>query len=206
MSMTRRFPAVAAALAMLVALAGCLTTPPSSVVKLARLSPLDADPSAVRLAVRLPEALVVRDGDIRLRIGFDGGSETTRLVEEYAAVITDGSGGMPGIAIDESDGTHVFVAALTEEDAAALAETQKRIRAWRTAGIEGEGQLAVMATACADGPVPEGPIPLTTWMRTSPDEPFFIVARNIDLRQQIDRGSRPDDLIGRCSADADETG
>ena len=179
-------------------LAACLTTPPSTVAKLARLSPLEADPSAIRLAVRLPGSLVVRDGDVRLRVSFDGGSEATRLVEEYAAVIADGAEDLTGIATKPGDGSRVFVAALTEDDAASLADTQRRIRAWRAAGIEGKGQLAVMATACANGPFPDGPIPLTTWMRTSPDEPFFVLARTVDLRRQFDSANLPYDAIERC--------
>lgn len=176
--------------------AGCLTTPPSTLFKLSRLSPLEADPAAIRLAARLPEPLRIRDGDIRLRISFDGGTGATRLVEEYGAVIVEAPAGTPGIG-EGAAADRTYVAALTDDDAASLTDVQRRIRAWRAAGVEGQGQLSVMATACADGPVPSGPIPLTTWMRTGPDEPFFVLARNVDLRRQVDSGSIGQ--IGSCA-------
>jgi len=177
--------------------AGCLTTPPSTLFKLSRLSPLEADPATIRLAARLPEPLRIRDGDIRLRISFDGGTGATRLVEEYGAMIVRAPAGTRGIG-EGAPGERTYVAALTEDDAASLADVQRRILAWRAAGIEGQGQLSVTATACADGPVPGGPIPLTTWMRTEPDEPFFVLARNVDLRRQIDSGSIGQ--VGSCEA------
>lgn len=187
---------IAIALMFSLALTACLTTPPSTMLKLSRLSPLDADPAAIRLAARLPEPLRIRDGDIHLRISFDGGTPATRLVEEYGAVIVEAPAGTPGIgAGTASDRT--YVAALTPDDAVSLAAVQRRIRAWRASGIEGQGQLAVSATACAEAPVPDGPILLTTWMRTAPDEAFFILTRNADLRRQIDSGTIKQ--IERCA-------
>ncbi|MBO6638927.1 MAG: hypothetical protein JJ920_11855 [Roseitalea sp.] len=185
------------AIAALLALAGCLTTPPSTMLRLSRMSPLEADPAAIRLAARLPGPLRVRDGDIRLRISFDGGTAATRLVEEYGAVVVEAPAGTPGIG-DDAEGSRTYVAALTPDDAASLADVQRRIRSWRAAGIEGEGQLSVMATACAEGPVPDGPIRLTTWMRTAPDDSFFVLTRNADLRRQIGDGTLAQ--IGRCGA------
>ncbi len=189
----------AIALGGLVALAGCLTTPPSPMLELSRLSPLKADPGAIRLAARLPDPLQVRDGDIRLRISFDGGTDATRLVEEYAAIIVDAPAGTPGIA-PGSAGERTYVAALSGEDAESLRAVQRRIRDWRAGGMEGEGQLAVSATACAAGPLPDGPIRLTTWMRTEPDAPFFVLTRGVDLRRQIERRGAPADAIERCAS------
>lgn len=188
----------ALALFPLVALAGCLTTPPSSMLQLSRISPLEADPAAIRLAARLPEPLIVRDGDIRLRISFDGGTDATRLVEEYAAVVIDAPAGTPGI-VSGSETERTYVAALSESDAASLRAVQRRIVEWRATGVEGQGRLAVTATACAAGTVPDGPILLTTWMRTAQDEPFFVLTRNVDLRRQIERGGATVNAIETCT-------
>ncbi|MCR9122892.1 MAG: hypothetical protein NXH91_11520 [Phyllobacteriaceae bacterium] len=187
---------IAIALMFLLTLTACLTTPPSTMLKLSLMSPLDADPAAIRLAARLPEPLRIRDGDIHLRISFDGGTPDTRLVEDYGAVIVEAPAGTRGIgAGSASDRT--YVAALTPNDAASLAAVQRRIRAWRASGIKGQGELSVMATACAEAPLPDGPILLTTWMRTAPDEAFFVLTRNADLRRQIGDGSIAE--IGRCA-------
>lgn len=189
-----------AALAVCVVLAGCMTTPPSSMAKLSRLSPLEADPAAIRLAVQLPEPLIVRGGDVRLRISFDGGTDASRLVEEYAAILSADPPAMPGLLNQPDDGARIFVAALSEEDAQSLARVQRRIGDWRAAGIEGKGQLSISASACADGPPPDGPLHVTSWMQTAPDVPFFVLVRRADLRKMVARAGAPAGGVPRCNA------
>lgn len=186
-------------IAALVGLAGCMTVPPSSMLKLSRLSPLEADPSAIQFAVRLSDQLLVRDGDVRLRIRFDGDAPGMRLVEEYAALVTDAPHATPGIAAAAQDGMHVIVAALAEEDARSFAQVQRRIRDWRAAGVEGKGQLSVSATACADGVVPDGPLYVTTYIQTVPGEPFFILSRRADLRALMAGAGAPSNTVPSCT-------
>lgn len=190
----------ALALAATMALTGCLATPPSAVPKLARLNPMEADPADLRIAVRAPDTLALRTGDIKLRIAFDGGSDATRLIEEYGAVIVSGADGAPGVPVQAGDGTRVFTAALSPEDAAGLAETQRRIRTWRANGIEGKGSLSVSATGCAVRPFPPGPIYIATYLQTSPADDFFAVTRRIDLRRVLARSDVDADAIPACAA------
>ena len=198
--LTKPLKIQALALAAALALTGCLSTPPSAVPKLARLNPMEADPADLRIAVRAPETLALRTGDIKLRVAFDGGSEATRLIEEYGAVIVNDAAAAPGVPVQAGDGTQVFIAALSPEDAADLSETQRRIRTWRADGIEGRGSLSVNATGCAVRPFPPGPIYIATYLQTAPAEAFFAVTRRVDLRRVLARSGVNADTVPTCAA------
>ncbi|MEL6435749.1 MAG: hypothetical protein AAFP99_03030 [Pseudomonadota bacterium] len=187
-------------IASLLSLTACLSTPPSSLVKLARLSPLEANPAEIRFAVRAPDAIRVRDGDITMRITFEALNPANSFIEEYHAIIEEIDRPAPGLPIAREDGTRTFIAALTPEDAASLAATQKRVRDLRAAGGKGKGSLAINATGCALTPLPSGAVRLSTWLQTAPADDFFIVSRNTDLRKAAERVGRDLDLIPPCEA------
>lgn len=174
-----------ASLAGLVALAGCLSTPPSTLVKLARLSPLESDPAQMRIAVRAPSSIRVRTGDIRLAMRFDGPSPETSLIAETQPLIEEQAGPVPGIADDRADGTRLHVAELSPEDAQRIAAVQRRIKQLRADGVEGRGSLSVTATGCAQSPVPDGPVLITTYLQTAVQEDFVILNRRVDLRTAL---------------------
>lgn len=195
-TLSRQCLALVAALTV----SACLSTPPTSVAKLARIDPMRADPADFRLAVRAPDALLVRDGDIKLRLSFDGGTADTRLIEEYAAVIDDASAATPGLPGTPGDGTRRYVAALTPEDAASFTRAQSRILDWRERGFQGKGSLAVSATGCAAAPFPPGPVYISTFMQTAPGDDFFALTRRVDLGKVLARagvdGVPPCDMAG----------
>lgn len=193
--MRNRPLAKALAVLALLPLAACLSVPASSVGKLSRLSPLEADPAALRFAVVTPQSIRVRTGDIRLAIRFDGPDAARSLIEESAPVIIEEPPATPGIRRGP-DGARIQVAYLAPEDAARFATIQRRIKAWRADGVKGQGQLSLSATGCAAGPVGNGPLPVTTWIRTSPADDFFQLNRPVDMRtvlkaQGLEAGAIP---------------
>lgn len=179
-------------LAALAALAGCLSTPPSTLVKLARLSPLESDPAQMRIAVHAPPSIQVRTGDIKLAMRFDGPSPETSLIAETQPIIEEQTGAVPGIDDGTADDRRLYLAALSREDAQRIAAVQRRIKQLRADGVKGTGSLSVTATGCAQGPVPDGPVLITTYLQTAVQEDFFILNRGVDLRTTLI--SEADDL------------
>ena len=51
-------------------LAACTTFSPAALVKFSRFNPLEFDPGAMRLALILPEPLVLKRGDVSLAMGW----------------------------------------------------------------------------------------------------------------------------------------
>ncbi|WP_421854480.1 hypothetical protein [Oricola sp.] len=98
--------------------AGCtgFGTPPSSMLKLARMQPLEADPAAIRFAVATPGYLRVRDGDITVTVEFDTGDLETSFVEQYRPVVDGNAPPTPGINRRRLNDRNLVVARFHEDD------------------------------------------------------------------------------------------
>lgn len=200
-SSVARFPmkiSVPIMMLLLTFLAGCLTTPVSSMVKLSRISPLEAKAGEMRFAVRSPNYLRVRNGDINVTLSFDTGDPATSFVESYAPIVTEDALPGQGITIGSQDGSRLSIARFSEEDAASMTQAQARVKILRASGIEGKGSFAVGATGCTQGSVPDAPILLTTWLRTDPAQDYFILTRNIDLRTVLQKAGQRVENIPQC--------
>lgn len=186
------------AMVLLAPLGGCLTTPVSSMVKLSRLTPLEANPAEMRFAVRSPNFLRVRNGDISVVISYDTGDTATSFVETYLPIVIENALPEQGITIATQDGSRLAIARFSPDDAASMSDAQKRVKALQANGVEGKGSFSVAAAGCAQDQVPEGPILLTTWLRTDPEQDYFILTRNIDLRTVLQKSGQQLSNIPAC--------
>ena len=187
------------AMVLLAPLTGCLTTPVSSMIKLSRITPLDANPAEMRFAVRSPNFLRVRSGDINVTISFDTGDAATSILETYLPVVDENALPGQGISIAAQDGSRLAIAQFSVDDAASMASVQKRVKELRAKGVEGQGSFSVGATGCSQGPVPGGPVLLTTWLRTEPTQDYFILTRNTDLRKVLQQSGQKMSNLPSCS-------
>lgn len=189
------------------ALAGCTSfgTPPASMLKLARLQPLEADPGAIRFALATPSFLRLRDGDITVTVKFDTGDPATSFVEEYKPVVEDGAAETPGIVRDRLDGRTLAITRFDERDREGFRAMQNRIKAFRAAGGEGRGSLSIGATGCRHAQVPDGPARFSAWLQAEPGEAYFALVRDIDLRTQLKAAGVDLSYLPRCE-DASASG
>lgn len=187
-------------LALFPALAGCMGfgTPPASVLKLARMQPLEADPAAIRFAVATPAFMRLRDGDITVTVKFDTGDPETGFVEQYKPVISGGQSAAPGIDRAGLGDADLAIARFDEDDREAFRAMQARIKAFRAAGGKGRGSLSIGATGCRVAPVPPGPLRISAWLQARPDEDFFALMRDFDLRAQLKAAGLDPDAIPPC--------
>lgn len=199
--------AVLSVLAFSSALAGCMSfgTPPASVMKLARMKPLEADPAAIRFALATPAFMRLRDGDITVTVKFDTGDPKTGFVEQYKPVIDSGQAETPGIDRAGLGDANVAVARFGEDDREGFRAMQARIKAFRAAGGKGRGSLAIGATGCRVAPVQAGPIRISAWLQARPDEDFFALMRDFDLRARLKAAGADPGAIPLC-ADASVSG
>lgn len=181
-------------------LGGCMSfgTPPASVMKLARMQPLEADPAAIRFAIATPSFMRLRDGDITVTVKFDTGDPATGFVEQYRPVIDGGQAATPGIDRASLGDANLAIARFHEDDQDAFRVMQARIKAYRAGGGEGRGSLSIGATGCRAAPVPSGPVRISAWLQARPDEDFFVLMRDFDLRAQLKAAGADPDAIPLC--------
>lgn len=195
--------ALAVALSWPVALAGCtsLGMSPSSVVKLSRLSPLEANPADIVLALRAPDYLHVRDGDIKLTITFDGGRDDTKFVEQYAAILIRDPGRVNGIDQSGFGTDHLTVARLATEDVAAMRKIQSRILKLRATGLKGKGSISIGAGGCYTRDPGDEKLLISAWIQTQPTDAFFPLMKNFDIGKLLAKAHVPEADIQYCSPD-----
>ena len=184
--------------------AGCMGfgTPPSSMLKLARMQPLEADPAAIRFAVATPGYLRLRDGDIIVTVKFDTGDRKTSFVEQYKPVIDGNAPPTPGIDRRRLKDRNLVVARFHEDDRAGFLAMQARIKAYRAAGGDGQGSLSIGATGCRVAPASDGPAQISAWLQAEPGGDYFALFRGMDLRKQLKAAGTDVSAIPDCGASA----
>jgi hypothetical protein len=180
-------------------LSGCMSTPVSSMAKLYSLSPLDAAPHDIRFAVRTPHYLRVRDGDIAVTLAFDTGDTSSSFVEVYKPLIDENARAGQGITIGTHDGTRLTIARFSNKDAVSMRKAQNRIKALRASGVKGKGSLSVVAAGCYISELPQGPVFVSTWLRTSPTEDYTMLTRNTDLRAVFSKAGKKIEQLPSCN-------
>ncbi len=162
------------------ALAACGHVPLSSIPKLSRLDMMTLDIEALRVAVEMPDELLVRRNSAIITVGLKESAGEPALQERFV---------LQQIPTDEVSGARPAPAAnaqifrIAEADLARLTALRDLIRIRKTEDPDGtKGFLTVTSAACRLARLPAGPLPVTTMLRTEPDEAYFIMTRNVDLR------------------------
>ena len=203
--MRRTAPALLCLFLFPAALAGCMSLgmPPTSMLKLARMQPMEADPAAIRFAVATPGFLRVRDGDITVTVTFDTGDRKTSFIEQYKPVVDNDAVETPGINRRRlEDSGNLVVARFHEDDQDGFRAMQARVKAFQASGGKGEGSLSIAATGCRAAATEDGPVRMSAWLQASPDEGYFALMRGFDLRAQLKSNGADISDIPACEGSA----
>lgn len=164
----------AAALAAVLSLAGCLPGAGGPPATLAR-TPLAADPSQFRAAVRLPETLRVIDPELTVSVALTGASEPE--VRRFPLTVSDDTVDRLAIAPEAKQGLYITVLRLDGEQARALTAWRKRI----ATSHHGKLTLSVITDACrTSGQLPAS-VPMTTYAALTPSDGFHMLTAETDL-------------------------
>ncbi|WP_425090706.1 hypothetical protein [Tropicimonas sp. S265A] len=174
----------AVALAASVIAAGCGSVAPTGMLAAARLDPLTTPPGKISVAVRVPTQVRLAEGDAGLYLAFapDDPQQAAPIATTVPLrVLADTSG--PRAATSEDV---VYVFGFSPDAAAEIAATQAEITALREGGVMGTGTLSVAITGgCLTAPLPEGALPVATWLRTDPANGFVPLTRSTDMRDML---------------------
>ena len=165
-------------------ISACSTVPPSSYAKLASLSPLEANPAEIRMAVIAPEQLVIRPGGAVLSIAWRPKTGEPRK-KEFSLEVLSGNATAPQLIPRLNPGQHLYVLKLTDADASALLALQGEVRAAKTSGNEGQGDIgAGLRDACWTGrfPTTNEAMPLEAHLRTEAGGGWTTLISGIDLK------------------------
>lgn len=169
---------LAASVATSLAVSGCAHVPAATLYKLWTFDMATADPSAIRAAIRYPKVLAPRAGGAKLTLTQadpKGAAPRTHafVLEELEE----------GAALDRfrRQGYPVRAFRLSAADTAKVRAIQVEMNA--TPGQS--GSFGVSIDACRLGPLPQGALLSSTYLKLDAREPYMPVVEDIDLRKEI---------------------
>lgn len=159
-------------------LLGCASLNPAGLLALSGFNPLGANPSDYTVAVAVPEALSLRDGDAVMSVShMPDDPNVQEVFEEFPLSLSaDAIGPRP-----PQEGEAIYVMKFTPAVAEDLRLVQHQIKESRQAGVTGKGSISVRVSGgCLTDQTAET-LPITLWLRTRPDGKFvpLIVGRDL---------------------------
>lgn len=162
-------------------LAGCGHMPLTSMVRLARVDFQSTNPEKLRVAVRLPNALRARAEGTVLRVAVRVGKGEEEARDFALREITDRSE-FDLLASEGEAGFHISAYAIAAGDVAHLRMFRAALLQKKKDGVGGSLALSVRPDTCRTEPLPNGPVLLSTYLKTSETNGYVPLARDVDLR------------------------
>lgn len=159
-------------------LAGCGHMPVTSMVRLARVDVETADPAQLRAAIRLPRTLRPRPNGVTLRIAVRVG----QAPEEARDFVLRELPAPPELAREAGPDESVFAYRVDEADLPRFAAFRAELIAKKGGGQRGSISISVQPQACKTTDLPDGPVYLTSYLRTAETAAYVTLARDVDLR------------------------
>ena len=189
-----------AGLACLIALflAGCTSMPLTSMYKLSRIDPMEADPAQIKVALRADEAIGFGKGDAQIEFKFDAEDDSLNIDEIYLIEVVRNPVVQGDLYADKKPGDSITVLGLTASDAERMKQLQLEMAPFRNGDVEGSGSLRVnLSGMCLHSKMPPGEVQLDLFLQTSEQEGFFLMAKNLDMREVLaEEGTDMDELPG----------
>lgn len=159
-------------------LAGCGHMPVTSMVRLARVDFATSDPAQLRAAIRLPRTLRPRPNGVTLRIAVRVG----QAPEEARDFVLRELSAPSELAREAGPDEHVFAYRIDEADLSRFAAFRAELIAKKGGGQRGSIAISVQPQACKTTDLPDGPVYLTSYLRTAETGAYVTLARDVDLR------------------------
>jgi hypothetical protein len=158
----------------LAVLSGCSALVPSGVAQLASLSPLDADPAGIEVALVLPDGIDVAPGSAKLNLSAT--REDTGETEAAEFILAAKAGDPAGF---DPDAALVRRFHIADADIARMRAMQDNIRHWKEVdGAKTTGSLSVALGGCTLGNGPAPDARASVYLRASEEGGFFPVLAN----------------------------
>ena len=180
-------------------LAGCTSMPLTSMYKLSRMDPMEADPAQIKVAVRADEAIGIGKGDAQIEFKFDAEDGSLSIDEIYLIEIDPDPIVYGALYTDKKPGESITVLSLTPGDAERMKQLQLEMAMFREGDVKGSGSLRVNLNGiCLHSKMHPGEVQLDMFLQTSEQEGFFVLAKNLDLREALAEDGTDMDELPDC--------
>ena len=177
-------------------LTGCTSMPLTTMYKLSRMDPMDADPAQIKVAVRADEAIGIGKGDAQIEFKFDAEDNSLNIDEIYLIEVVRNPVVHGELYADKKPRESITVLVLTTSDAERMKQLQLAMASFRNGDVKGSRTLSVnLSGMCLHSKMPPGEVQLDIFLQTSEQEGFFVMAKNLDMREVMaEEGTDMDEL------------
>lgn len=197
MSLSRLAPLI---LPLVAALAACGHIPVSTLWALRDFDAATVDPSALRAAIRLPEALEPRPRGVTLTVGWwRDGEENRKHETKFALMETMAPEDVAPLAGERKAGTRLHAYRVDPADYAQIRALQQQFIAEKSRDPgKTHGSFGVGADACRRGELADGPLLTTSYLRARPFGDYLTLLKDVDLRTAVTTDKPLDALLPPC--------
>ncbi len=168
-------------LSLTLGLAGCAGVPLGSVVPLLRLDLATTRIEALRVALRLPEAVRPRAGGVVLDVVLNRQDQPEQR-QSYLLVETEGAADLAGLVGEQRPGFRLTAYRLGAEDLEGFRALQDALAAARARGQSGSLGFGIATREfCRAGDAAPGRVPASTYLRTAESNGWLTVSEDFDL-------------------------
>ena len=174
-----------AAVLVILFLAGCGTMPVSSIYKLRNFDIKTTNLAKFYAAVRIPESLAIREKGVKIDLGFKSEKAEIQFTEHIIMQQID-SLPSPALKGAQKSGYKIYIFKLSDRDAPKMRVVRSRITRLRKEHDDGVGSLAIGVKTCKRGALPEGPLFLSTYLKSAELDDFVVLVDNADIKKLDD--------------------
>lgn len=168
-----------------VLLGGCAYVPLSSLYRLKSFDLGAFDPAALRVAIRISDAVERRPGAVvKIETMFNG-DEANRRVQEIAMESVTEAGELAPLGSFNQSGERLYLYRIAPKDVARVRALQEEGKARATSGAKAKVEIKPEPKGCLARPLPPGPLHADLIARIEPQEPYFVVLKRLELRGEL---------------------
>lgn len=180
--------------------ASCSNIPLSTMIKMMNLNPLETDPQQLVVAVKAPQGVNVRDGDVVIDFNFRTDDPSTSFDHHFPVIINEDYAIPDSLKEDIEENEKITVMQLSKEDAQTMAKGQQMVKGYRENNEKGgAGSMNVrLVSACRDEKFSWGNSELNVYLKTQDDEDFFLFLEDMDVTKLDTDVQRNINAIPNC--------
>lgn len=187
----------AVALAFVAVVAGCAHVPLTTLYELWKFDAANADPAAIRAAIRVPESLAPRPHGARLVLSRGAAADPARKEWKFDLEDVRDAKELDALTRFRRDGYPIFVFKLSDADVAEVRKVQAELR--RNAA-NARVNLGVSLDACRRGKLPEGALLSSTYLKLDRAAGYLPVVEDIDLRKEMGQEATLAERVPPCES------
>ncbi len=172
-------------------LASCATIPATSIYKLRNFDIATTDVSRLRIAVQIPQSIRIMPAGVKMTIAARLQDGPVNQSETFVLSELDAHGLSGEQRPQPAKWTQVAAYRLEPADIERLSAFRDRIADLKQRhGDQVKGSISIGVDSCARALIPDGPVHITTWIKSEETAEYVVLNRNLDLRRAAEKAGR----------------